>query len=346
MGRAIVFNGDGTWERREVPVPDPQPGGAVLRVEATGLCHSDVDQFNGVARTPRGGAFPVIPGHEIVGRVEKIDPSAAKEWGVEEGDRVAVRTIVINSEGSRAYGIDFPLRDGGGSGLHGGYADYMEVLPGSALHRLRDDLPAAELTIFEALSCSVTWVRPIKEGETVVIEGPGHMGLASVVAARAVGAGTVIVTGLSRDRARLDCALRVGADHVIDVETENAGERVAEITGGRMADVVIDAASGSPATVNVAMGLVGNGGRIVVAGIKDHPLDGLDTNAIPFRGITIQPGAGLDVARAVELINEGRVPTAELAGETFSLDDFEDAFALLDRMVPGRDAVRVSLRLS
>lgn len=155
-----------------------------------------------------------------------------------------------------------------------------------------------------------------------------------------------MVTGLSKDRSRLDCALKVGADHVIDVQAENARERVADITGGRMADVVIDAASGSSVTVNVAMDLVGRGGHIVVAGLKDEPVNGLDTNSMLYRGITIGPGAGLDVARAVALINDSRVPTAELAGETFPLDRFEDAFALLDRRVPGRDAVRVSLELS
>lgn len=344
MSRAIVFKGDGTWEERDLPVPDPQPGGAILRVEATGLCHSDVDLLNGIGRTPRGGAFPVVPGHEVVGRVEKIDPRAAEEWGVCEGDRVAVRTIVINSEGSRAYGIDFSVEDG--SGLHGGFAEHMEILPGSALYRLREDLPAAELTIFEALACTVTWVRPVKKDDVVVIEGPGHMGLATVVAARAAGAGTIIITGLSHDRSRLDCALRIGADHAIDVQTENAVERVADITGGRMADVVIDAAAGKSVTVNVGIDLLRNGGHIVVAGLKDDLVNGLDINAIPFRQITIGPGAGLDVARATALINDGLVPTAELAGETFPLDRFEEAFAMLDRRLPGRDAVRVSLQLS
>ena len=67
----------------------------------------------------------------------------------------------------------------------------------------------------------MTWVDPVKDGDVVVIEGPGHMGMATIVAARAAGASSVIVTGTSNDRFRLDCALRIGADHVIDVETED-----------------------------------------------------------------------------------------------------------------------------
>ena len=85
VSRAIVFNGDETWEMRDLPVPDPQPGGAVLRVEATGLCHSDIDHFRGHVHTSWGGEFPSIAGHEIVGRIERIDPAAAEAWGVGGG---------------------------------------------------------------------------------------------------------------------------------------------------------------------------------------------------------------------------------------------------------------------
>ena len=344
MSRAIVFNGDETWEERDLPVPEPRPGGAVLRVEATGLCHSDFDHFQGRVHTPWGGEFPSIAGHEIVGRIDRIDPAAAREWGVDEGDRVAVRGMVATGDGFRIYGHDFSADEG--SGLYGGFAEHLELLPGSMVYRLRDDRPAEELTFFEPLSCAVTWVHPIQEGDVVVIEGPGHMGMATIVAARAAGAETVIVTGVSQDRFRLDTALRVGADHAIDVEQEDAVERVAAITGGRMADVVIDAASGNPVTVTLAMDLVRRGGHVVIAGMKDRrPVEGFISDWIPMRQITIHPGAGLDVERAVALINEDRVPTAELLGEAFPLDRFEEAFSLMTRRTPGRDAIRVALRL-
>ncbi|MEX5712958.1 zinc-binding dehydrogenase [Parafrankia sp. FMc6] len=343
MSRAIVFNGDETWEERDLPVPDPQPGGAVLRVEATGLCHSDIDHFRGHVHTSWGGAFPSIAGHEIVGRVEKIDAAAAAAWGVGEGDRVAVRDIVVTPAGYRIYGHDFSVDEG--SGLHGGFAKHLELLPGSQVYRLRDDLPAEELTVFEPLSCAVTWVAPVRQDDVVIIEGPGHMGMATIVAARAAGAATVIVTGTASDRFRLDWALRVGADHTVDVGNEDPVERVREITDGRMADVVIDAAAGNPVTVNLAMDLVHKGGHVVVAGMKDGPLEGFHSDWIPTRRITLHPGAGLDTEGAVELINAGRVPTADLLGDTFPLERFEEAFALLSRRTPGHDSIRVALRL-
>ncbi|SQD97699.1 Alcohol dehydrogenase zinc-binding domain protein [Parafrankia sp. Ea1.12] len=343
MSRAIVFNGDETWEERDLPVPDPRPGGAVLRVEATGLCHSDIDHFRGHVHTSWGGAFPSIAGHEIVGRVEKIDAAAAAAWGVGEGDRVAVRDIVVTPAGYRIYGHDFSVDEG--SGLHGGFAEHLELLPGSQVYRLRDELPAEELTVFEPLSCAVTWVAPVRQDDVVIIEGPGHMGMATIVAARAAGAATVIVTGTASDRFRLDWALRVGADHTVDVDNEDPVERVREITDGRMADVVIDAAAGNPVTVNLAMDLVHKGGHVVVAGMKDGPLKGFHSDWIPTRRITLHPGAGLDTEGAVELINAGRVPTADLLGDTFPLERFEEAFALLSRRTPGHDSIRVALRL-
>ena len=344
MSRAIVFNGDETWEMRDLPVPDPQAGGAVMRVEATGLCHSDIDHFQGHVHTSWGGEFPSIAGHEIVGRIEKIDAAAAEEWGVNEGDRVAVRDIVVGPDGYRIYGHDFSVNEG--SGLHGGFAEHLELLPGSMVYRLREDRSAEELTVFEPLSCAITWVAPISQDDIVLIEGPGHMGMVTIVAARAVGASQIIVTGVARDKFRLDCALQVGADHVIDLESEDAVARVREITGGKMADVVIDAAAGNPVTVNLAMDLVHPGGHVVIAGMKDRPLEGFHSDWIPTRRITLHPGAGLDTEGAVALINDGKVPTAELLGQVFPLERFEEAFSLLNRETPGQDAVRVALRLA
>ena len=119
-----------------------------------------------------------------------------------------------------------------------------------------------------------------------------------------------------------------------------------ELTGGKMADVVIDAAAGNPVTVNLAMDLVHKGGHVVIAGMKDRPLEGFHSDWIPTRRITLHPGAGLDTEGAVALINAGKVPTADLLGEVFPLDQFEEAFDLLTRRTPGRDSVRVALRMA
>ena len=345
MPRAIVFNGDETWELREVPKPTLRAGCAVLRVEAVGICHSDVDQFRGHAPVPSGGVFPTVPGHEIVGRIEDISSEAALDLGVQAGDRVGVRSYVATPNWhSRVYGFDFALDEA--SGLFGGYADYMELVPGTEVHKLREDLPATELTVYECLSNSATFVRCVQPGESLLVLGPGHMGLAAIVAARAQGAGTIMVAGLSRDRMRLDTALRIGADLAIDLETDDAAACVSAATGGKMADVVLDVASGNPVSFVTAFELTRPGGTVVAAGMKDRPLEGFDINQIPLRHITVLPGGGVDLRLACSLINDGKVPTKELLGESFPLERFEDALALAERRVEGTDAVRVSLEVS
>jgi threonine dehydrogenase-like Zn-dependent dehydrogenase len=345
LPRAIVFKGDETWELREVPKPKLRSSCAVLRVEAVGICHSDVDQFRGHAPVPSGGVFPTVPGHEIVGRIEDISPEAAAEFGVREGDRVGVRSFVATPGGkSRVYGFDFPVDEA--SGLFGGYADYMELVPGTEVQKLREDLAATELTVYECLANSATFVRPVQPGESLLVLGPGHMGLAAIVAARAQGVGTIIAVGLSRDRLRLDAALRIGADHAVDLEREDAVARVAEATGGVMADVVLDVASGNPVSFTTAFELVRPGGKVVAAGMKDRALDGFDINQIPLRHITVLPGGGVDLSLSCSMINDGKVPTKDLLGESFPLERLEEALALVERRAEGRDAVRVSLEVA
>ena len=131
--RGIVVPGDGTWELWELPVPDGQRLVAQsCAVEAVGMCHSDTDNLNGLVHTPWGGEFPTIPGHEVVGRIMQLGEGSDVALGVQEGDRVAVRSArVAADDNMRIYGHDYSTNEG--SGLYGGFADYMELLPGSGV---------------------------------------------------------------------------------------------------------------------------------------------------------------------------------------------------------------------
>jgi threonine dehydrogenase-like Zn-dependent dehydrogenase len=240
-----------------------------------------------------------------------------------------------------------PVTDDGG-GLFGGYGEYMVVLPGTRLHRLRDDKPAAELTVFEPMANAVNWVEiaGVRSGQTVVVEGPGHQGLAVLQAVLAAGAGMAIVTGTGADGLRLDAARAIGAHEVIDVTSVDAVARVRELTNGRMADVVMDI-SPAVATVPLAVDLVAFRGTVLLAGLKHFaPVDGLVSDNIVLQGLSVFGGSGYtpaSMAKAVDLINTGAVDVAHLRGEVFGLDAIDEALGLLARTLPGRDAVRVSL---
>lgn len=352
--RAAVFAGDGTYEVREFPVPEPPPGGAVLKVEAVGLCASDVAQLHGHKHVP-GEVSPLVPGHEIVGRVHALAPDA--ELGVEVGQRVAVDLVwrcgecAVCRSGSpycermHVYGYTRGLDDG--SGLHGGYGEYLEVQPSSQLLPLTDDVPAEELSLFEPLASVANWFGRVdlQPGETVLVQGPGHMGLICAAYAKARGAGIVIVSGTAGDALRLAAAREVGADHVVDVDAEDLVEAVARITGGALADVVVDLTDAA-APVGLALQAVRMGGRVLWAGLKNMASVSVVSDLVPLKGLTVVGGSGSTAAsmrEAVDLLNAGGFPTRALLGEVFTLDQIDEAVGLLTRSLPGRDAVRVVL---
>ena len=347
---AAVFLGDGRYEIREFAVPDPPPGGAVLQVEAVGLCGSDVAQFHGVELIPGASVFPVVPGHETVGRVVKLAPDA--QLGVDEGDRVAVDEILSQAP-FRIYGYTDMAGDGR-VGLWGGYGEYMELFAGTKLHRMTDRYPAEQLTLFEPLANAVNWVERagVQPGDTVVVQGPGHQGLAVLEAVLAKQPGRVIVTGTSHDKLRLDTALAIGAAGSAKVETvmvdvDDPVTAVADLTGGQMADVVMDIAS-VVHTVPLSIDLVKWNGRILLAGLKHfEPIPNLVTDMLVMKSLSVFGGSGFtpeSMATAVDMLESGDVRSDLVLGEVFSLDGIDEAMALLARTDPSRDAVRVGIR--
>jgi threonine dehydrogenase-like Zn-dependent dehydrogenase len=346
--RAAVFLGDHSYQLREFAVPDPPPGGAVLQVEAVGLCGSDVAQFEGVEIVPGACAFPVVPGHETVGRVVKL--AADADLGVAEGNRVAVNEILMAPGPLRLYGYS-DMTGRGELGLWGGYGEYMEIFAGTELFPMSDTLPAEQLTLFEPLASAVHWVETVgvHEGETVVVQGPGHQGLAVLEAVLAKQPRQVVVTGTSGDGLRLDAAMAIGATRVVMVDVDDTVALVRDLTRGMGADVVFDVATATQ-TVPMAIDLARSGGRILLAGLKHFAeVPGLVSDHIVLKSLQLYGGAGFtpqSMAAAVALIESGAVRTDVVAGEVFDLDRIDEAMALLTRTAPGRDAVRVGLRHS
>jgi len=357
--RAIVQTGPRRLELRELPVPDIDDDSGLLRVEACGICGSDAEQYAGVLPV----RLPVVPGHEPLGIVERIGDRAAKRWGVDVGDRVAVETLIPCGHCPACIGGRYQVCRGRGGmfghgyvplgqppGLWGAYADYMFLDPFSIVHRVRKDLPAALAVMFNPIGAGFRWAVEIPRtgpGDTVLVLGPGQRGLASVVAARAAGADVVIVTGLARDARKLALARELGADHVIDVEAEDARGRVRELTGGRGADVVVEVTANAPEPVAEALHYVATGGRIVLAGVKGlKAVPDFVSDLVVAKEITIQGAFGVTsraYAAAIRLIESGRVPLEKMHTHDFRLEDAERAIRTLAGELPGDASIHSCL---
>ena len=222
-------------ELRELPVPEIAADSALLRVEACGICGSDAEQYTGTIPV----RYPLVPGHEPLGVIEAIGDLAAKRWGVDVGDRVAVEALIPCGHCPACRGGRYQVCRGRGRHVRARVrAADASARPVGRVRRLHvprpavdrapgaPDMPPGIAVLFNPLGAGFRWAVELPRtgpGDTVLVLGPGQRGLASVIAARAAGADRIIVTGLTRDAAKLALALELGADHVIDVEREDAG---------------------------------------------------------------------------------------------------------------------------
>jgi len=359
---AAVRTAPRTTELREFPLPELPPDGALLRVEVAGICGTDVKMYS----KPVIQA-PVIMGHENVGTIVAAGPEFVERQGLGEGDRVFVEHYVAcyrcewcrageyrhceltdwrTNPDARRYGYtsaENPYH------LWGGFAQYMFLPWNAVLHRVPDNVSGAEAGIITPLSNGIEWAlydAGVGFMSTVLIQGPGQQGLSQVVACRQAGASLILVTGTSRDRARLELARTLGADHTIDVQAEDALERVLELTGGRGVDVVLDCTAGA-GTTPILLGIDAlrrRAGTMVVQGelaaFPDFPVKKLTEKAI-----TIKSARGHGY-RAVELaiaqLASKRFPLDLLTTHEFGLHDVDRAIRAVGGEVE-EDVIHVSL---
>lgn len=352
---AMVQTGVRALEPRDIPIPEIDEESAILEVESCGICGSDHEQYQGVIRTP----MPVIPGHEPLGRIAKIGDVAARRWGVNVGDRVAVETMLSCRHCATCFDGRYhlctnrriysyiPLDEA--PGLWGGYSQYMYLHANSVVHRVDPSLRPEIAVMFNPLGAGFRWAVELpktRPGDSVVILGPGQRGLSSVIACREVGAGTIIVTGLAADARKLELAKELGADHTVDVQNERAVERVKALTNGG-ADVVVDVSAYATQPVRDALDMVRPGGTIVLAGVKGFkPVDDFVSDLIVMKEVKIQGAIGVTSSgyrSAIRLIESRRVPLETMHTHDFALRDADLAIRTLAREVPGDESIHSCL---
>jgi threonine dehydrogenase-like Zn-dependent dehydrogenase len=353
---AMVLTAPRKLEPMDLPLPEIDDDSGLLRVEACGICGSDYEQFEGVLRTPT----PVVPGHEPLGVVAKIGDRAARRWGVDVGDRIAVETMLSCRYCGPCLGGSYHLCDARRiysyvplsepPGLWGAYAQYLYLAPNAVVHRVDASLPASTAVLFNPLGAGFRGAVEIPRtgpGDTVVILGPGQRGLASVLACREAGAAKIIVTGLAADARKLALAREFGADATIDVEHEDARTRIRELTGGRGADVVLDVSSYATKPVAESLDYVRMGGTVVLAGVKGfREIPGFVSDKLVMKEVTLRGAIGVTstgYANAIRLLEQRKVPVERMHTHDFALRDAELAIRTLAREIPGEESIHSCL---
>jgi threonine dehydrogenase-like Zn-dependent dehydrogenase len=205
--------------------------------------------------------------------------------------------------------------------------------------------------LFNPLGAGLRWAVHLgrtRVGETVLILGPGQRGISAVIAAKAAGARTIIVTGLGRDRAKLDLAREFGADHTINVDEQDTVQRVTEITGGRLADLALELTPMAHEPLRDAIRAVRQEGRVVLADLKGTrtPVE-IYPDLIVDKAITVTGAFGVDsraYAEAIRIIESSRLPLERMHTHDFGLDDLARGIRTLAGEVPGTSAVHVAVR--
>lgn len=329
-GRALVASAVGAplaLERR--PVPEPGAGEALVRIEACGVCGSDLFLLEGGFGADR---LPVVPGHEACGIIEAVG-SGVTTHAV--GDQVAIYYIE-NDPASRYVRAGRPNIGPGvrrmGVDCDGAFADYV-VRPVETLIRPSAPVDPASLAVLtDAVATpyhALTAVARIREGDRLVVLGIGGIGSNAVQIGRHLGAEVIAVT---RSRSKLELAEELGARHLVVAVGDVAGE-IGRITGDG-AEVVLQCV-GSAAQDELAVALAGPGGRVVFVGAALEPFRVRAVDLI-WRELALLGSRGFtpaEISAVIELHLAGVLRTDHLIGTARPL---EEAEAALDDLRAGR----------
>jgi propanol-preferring alcohol dehydrogenase len=288
----------------EVPVPEPGPGQIVVKVEASGVCHTDLHAAEG--DWPVKPKLPLIPGHEAAGFVAAVG-SGVKT--VKEGDRVGVPWLHTTC-GHCEYCLNgretlCPQQDNTGYSVDGGYAEYVLADPNYVGH-LPDQIAFNEIapilcagvTVYKGIK--VTDVRP---GQWIVISGIGGLGHVAVQYAKAMGL-HVAAVDIADDKLKL--AQELGADLTVNATIEDPGERIQREIGGAHG-VLVTAVSRK--AFEQSLGMVRRGGTIAFNGLPpgEFPVPIFD---VVLRGISLRGsivGTRIDLQESLSFAAEGKV---------------------------------------
>lgn len=324
--------GAGTTRLEERPIPQiTQLDNVRVKVSACSVCGMDVHMFHG--KFPCNPPF--IMGHEFVGVVETVATGVAS---VAVGDRVVAQPHLYSCGHCQICQDGFPqyCKDKRSIGINrdGAMTDYV-IVPDKYLHKIPDSIPDTLACLLEPMTILVSDVivyPQLKPGETVAIIGAGQIAQLGVVAAKAGGAGTVIVSGAANDLPmRLPAAKALGADYVFNCQETDVIAKIMEITAGRGVDMVVEA-SGAEAGINTGIACLRTGGRMTVLGGTKKDSVAINWDAALKKMLSFQFHMMSDyeaMDKAIEIFANYPFDLSPLVTQVAPLEDWERIFNLL-----------------
>jgi len=353
MKAAVLYETNTPLKVEKVTLDEPQANEVLVKIVATGVCHSDLHFMKGEMPVP----VPVVPGHEGAGIVEKLGPGVTT---LQPGDHVVM--MVAFSCGKCRHCIEgkptmcvenLPIQSmatlpGGGIRLHKGkqalnhmfglasYAEYAVVHERSCV-KVREDAP---LDVLCLLGCGTSTgigaainSTGMKAGESIAIFGCGGVGLSAVMGAKLAGAGKIIAVD-TLDK-KLKMAQNLGADYLINASVDDPMAKIMELTGGG-ADYALECI-GNVNVMTQAFSSIRFGGKFIVVGMA--PL-GTVFSIATYEFLlgktvtgTVQGDINpqIDIPRYIDLYMNGKLPIDRLISKTYSLDQINEAFEALEK---------------
>ena len=328
--KALLLTEYSKLEMADLPIPQPAAQEVLIRVEACGICGSDVHGYDGSSgrRIP-----PIVMGHEAAGTIESVGSGVS---GYKKGDRVTFDSTIYCGEceycrkgamnlcGHReVLGVSTPEFRRAGA-----FADYV-VVPSLVLYKLPDSVSFAEAAMVEPLSVAVHAVAlsDIAKGSTALVVGAGMIGLLVLQALKEAGCSQIIVSDI--DDTRLKLARDLGATATVNAKTSDAIAEVKKLTNGAGVDTALEAVGSTP-TLKAAIESVKRGGTVTLIG-NISPTAEIPLQAVVSRQIRLQGSAASsgEYPQAIDLIARGAVTVKPLITAVAPLEEGAQWFTRL-----------------
>lgn len=314
--RAVMINAPHDVALKEVPPPEKNPGEVMIQVRGMGICGSDIAAYKGISPLV---TYPRIIGHEIAGEIVEVPQG---ETTLMPGDRVVIEPYVY-------CGKCYPCMNQRTNccenlkvrGVHvdGAMAEFCSH-PSHLVHKVPDGVSWKRLAMVEPLTISVHAVKRVRlaEGEHLAVTGAGPIGLLAAQYALVIGAVPIVIDPIDE---RLALARTLGIPFGINPVGENAVDRIREITGGRMAEAVLEA-SGSDAAIRSSIAYVAYAGRIALVGWPKGDVS-LTTAMFTKKELDVMGSRNSShaFAESIDLVASDKIDVASLVTRTVSFEE-------------------------